>query len=131
MLLKLFLAFTLIPVGEIYLLISVGTKIGAINTVILVIATGFTGAYLAKIQGMQTLYRVQTSLQQGIMPKEDLMDALIIFIAGIVLLTPGFLTDTTGILLLIPGTRNLFKRFIRKKIDQWMIERKIHFNRFN
>ena len=120
MLLKLFLAFTLIPIIELYLLIEVGTIIGALNTVILVIVTGFAGAWLARLQGMQTMIRVRSSLQQGIMPAEELMDALLIFMAGIVLLTPGFVTDAAGLLLLIPETRNYFKRFLRHKFDHWI-----------
>jgi UPF0716 protein FxsA len=126
MLLKLFLAFTLIPIIELYLLIETGTIIGALNTVILVIATGFAGAWLARLQGMQTMIRVRSSLQQGIMPTEELMDALLIFMAGIVLLTPGFITDAAGLLLLIPETRNHFKRFLRYKFDRWIQNQNIH-----
>ena len=129
MLLKLFLAFTLIPIIELYLLIEVGTIIGALNTVILVIATGFAGAWLARLQGMQTMIRVRSSLQQGIMPTEELMDALLIFMAGIVLLTPGFITDAAGLLLLIPETRNHFKRFLRYKFDRWIQNQNIHIQR--
>lgn len=114
----LFLAFTLIPVIEIYLLIRVGEHIGAIRTVLLVIATGFAGAYLARLQGMHTMFRVRASLQQGIMPADELLDALLIFVAGIVLLTPGFMTDAAGLLLLIPETRNIFKRYLKRKFDQ-------------
>ena len=130
MLLKLFLAFTLIPVVEIYLLIEIGGSIGALNTVALVIATGFAGAYLARLQGMQTMLRVRASLQQGIMPAEELLDALLIFAAGIVLLTPGFITDAFGLLLLIPDTRIVFKRFLRKKLDAWMAEQDVRIDRF-
>lgn len=130
MLFKLFLAFTLIPVFEIYLFIKLGGAIGALKTVLLVIITAFAGAYLARMQGMQTMYRVQTSLQQGIIPGEDLIDALLIFVAGIVLLTPGFLTDAFGLLLLYPTTRDLFKRFLKQKFDRWIQDRNIHFNRF-
>jgi UPF0716 protein FxsA len=126
MLLKLFLAFTLIPIIELYLLIEVGTIIGALNTVILVIATGFAGAWLARLQGMQTMIRVRSSLQQGVMPTEELMDALLIFMAGIVLLTPGFITDAAGLLLLIPETRSHFKRFLRYKFDRWIQNQNIH-----
>ena len=129
MLLKLFLAFTLIPIIELYLLIEIGTIIGALNTVILVIATGFAGAWLARMQGMQTMIRVRSSLQQGIMPTEELMDALLIFMAGIVLLTPGFITDAAGLLLLIPETRNHFKRFLRYKFDRWIQNQNIHIQR--
>jgi len=129
MLLKLFLAFTLIPIIELYLLIEVGTIIGTLNTVILVIATGFAGAWLARLQGMQTMIRVRSSLQQGIMPTEELMDALLIFMAGIVLLTPGFITDAAGLLLLIPETRTHFKRFLRYKFDRWIQNQNIHIQR--
>jgi len=120
MLLKLFLAFTLVPVLELYLLIKIGAVIGAMNTMALVILTGFAGAYLARMQGMQTMRRVRSQLQQGIMPAEDLIDAVIIFVAGIVLLTPGFLTDLAGLLLLFPASRFHFKRWLRQKFDQWM-----------
>jgi len=126
MLLKLFLAFTLIPVAEIYILIKVGSSIGAINTVLLVILTAFAGAYLAKMEGMQTMLRVRASLQQGIMPAEDLVDALLIFIAGLVLLTPGFITDATGLFVLFPGTRPYLKRYLKRKFDEWVREHDIH-----
>ncbi len=130
MLLKLFLAFTLIPVVEIYLLIKIGGHIGALNTVVLVVATGFAGAYLARLQGMQTMFRVRSSLQQGVMPTEDLLDAVLIFAAGIVLLTPGFITDISGLLLLIPETRLLFKRYLKKRLDTWMVEQNVRIDRF-
>ena len=130
MLLKLFLAFTLIPVVEIYFLIKVGGHIGALNTVALVVATGFAGAYLARLQGMQTMIRVRSSLQQGIMPAEEMLDAMLIFAAGMVLLTPGFITDAFGLLLLIPDTRRMFKRYMRKRIDAWMEEQNVRIDRF-
>ena len=130
MLLKLFLAFTLIPVLEIYLLIEIGGHLGALNTVALVIATGFAGAYLARLQGMQTMLRVRASLQQGVMPAEEMLDAMLIFAAGIVLLTPGFITDIFGLLLLIPDTRLLFKRYLRKKLDTWMQQQDVRIDRF-
>ena len=117
---KMFLAFTLIPVVEIYLFIEIGGAIGALNTVALVFITAFVGAYLARMQGLQTMIRIRTSLQQGIMPAEDLIDALLIFVAGIVLLTPGFLTDAFGLFLLYPITRNAFKRWLRRRFDHWI-----------
>ena len=130
MLFKLFLAFTLIPFLELYLLIEVGTVIGPLNTVALVILTGFAGAYLARMQGLQTMLRVRSSLQQGIMPKEDLVDALLIFVAGIVLLTPGFITDTAGLLVLFPATRGPVKRFIKDRFNKWIENHDIHFNMY-
>jgi UPF0716 protein FxsA len=123
MLFKLFLAFTLVPVIEIYLLIKVGGHIGAFKTVLLVIATGFAGAYLARLQGMQTMLRVRSSLEQGRMPAEELLDAVLIFAAGLVLLTPGFLTDAMGLLLLFPETRRYVKRYVKHRLAPYIDSR--------
>ena len=117
MLLKLFLAFTIIPVVEIYLLIQIGTIFGALTSIALVIVTGFLGAYLARIQGLQTLFRIQKSLRDGQIPSSELLDALLIGIAGLVLLTPGFLTDAFGFLLLIPNTRTAIKQWLHRQIE--------------
>ena len=130
MLFKLFLAFTLIPVIEIYLFIKIGGSISALNTVILVILTAFAGAYLARMQGLQTMFKVQASLQQGIIPREELIDALLILVAGIVLLTPGFMTDAIGLLLLYPSTRYHVKWYLRHKFDRWVQNQNINVHRF-
>ena len=116
MLLKLFLAFTIIPIIEIYLLIEIGSMFGALTAVTLVILTGFLGAFLARMQGLQTLYHMQESLREGRMPSGELLDTLLIVIAGLVLLTPGFITDSAGFLLLIPATRNSIKYWLRRQI---------------
>ena len=124
MLLKLFLAFTIIPVVEIYLLIQIGSAFGVFTSIALVVFTGFLGAYLARIQGLQTLFRIQERIGEGRMPSGELLDALLIGVAGLVLLTPGFLTDTVGFVLLIPSTRNAIKSWLQSKIKtQYMSER--------
>ena len=124
MLLKLFLAFTIIPVVEIYLLIEIGSVFGVFTSIALVVFTGILGAYLARIQGLQTLFRIQESLREGRMPSAELLDALLIGLAGLVLLTPGFVTDTVGFILLIPSTRNTIKSWLQSKIKtQHMPER--------
>lgn len=122
MLLKLFLAFTLIPFFEIYLLIKIGYYLGAFNTILVVLVTGLLGAYLAKLQGIKTMMNVRESLNRGELPAEQMLDALLIFVAGIVLLTPGFITDLAGIGILVPNIRFWFKRWLRKKFDQWISE---------
>ncbi|WP_035239388.1 FxsA family protein [Desulfobacter vibrioformis] len=131
MLFRLFLCFTLIPVAELYILIHLGGIIGGLNTVMLVIITGFIGAYLARMEGLNTMIKVRQSLNQGIMPAEELLDAFIILIAGLVLITPGLLTDTAGLLLLWPPTRNMFKRFLRKKFDEMAANSSINITRFH
>lgn len=131
MLLKLFLCFTLIPVIELYLLIKVGSVIGSLNTILLVILTGFAGAWLARLEGMNTMLKLRTNLQQGLMPAEEMLDAVIIFAAGIVLITPGLLTDLGGLFLLLPVTRNKFKRYLRKKFDEMQMQGNINITRFH
>ena len=116
MLLQLFLGFTIIPIVEIYLLIEIGSVFGVFTSISLVVFTGFLGAYLARIQGLKTLLRIQESLREGRMPSAELIDALLIGVAGLVLITPGFLTDTVGFFLLIPSTRNTIKYWLQSKI---------------
>ena len=116
MLLKLFLAFTLIPLVEIYLLIKLGQNFGAITSILLVIFTGILGAYLAKMEGLRTLFRLQETLREGGMPGEELLDALLIALAGLVLITPGFITDAVGFLLLVPFTRMLVKNWLKERL---------------
>lgn len=131
MLFKLFICFTLIPVIELYILIKTGSIIGGLNTVLLVIFTGFAGAWLARMEGMNTMMKLRTNLQQGLMPAEELLDAAIIFIAGVVLITPGLLTDGLGLLLLWPVSRNRFKRMLRKKFDEMKLQGNINITRFH
>ena len=116
MLLKLFLAFTLIPLVEIYLLIKLGQNFGAITSILLVIFTGILGAYLARMEGLRTLFRIKETMGEGRMPGEELLDALLIAIAGLVLITPGFITDVVGFLLLIPFTRMLAKNWLKERM---------------
>lgn len=118
MLFRLFLAFTLIPVAELYILIKIGSVVGSLNTILLIILTGLAGAHLAREQGMHTMMKVRQSLNQGIMPAEELTDALIILVAGIVLLTPGLITDVAGLLLLFPPTRSRVKRFVKEQFNR-------------
>ena len=115
--LKLILAFTIIPIVEIYLLIEIGSIFGALTAIILVILTGFLGAFMARMQGLQTLFRIQESLREGRMPSGELLDGLLIVIAGVVLLTPGFLSDSAGFLLLIPKTRNSIISWLQRQIE--------------
>jgi len=126
MLLRLFLAFTLIPVIELYILVKIGSVVGALNTILLVILTGFAGAWLARLQGFQTMMRIRTNLAQGVMPAEEMVDAMIIFGAGLVLLTPGLLTDIFGLLLLFPPTRGRFKAWLRRKLEDWIRQDRVH-----
>ncbi len=128
---KLFIAFAVIPVMEIYLLVEVGSAIGALNTIILVLLSAFAGASLARSQGSATMQRVRQSLDQGQMPAEEILDAFMIFGAGLVLLTPGFITDALGLMLLIPFTRKHIKVWLRKNLQEWMKSPNVHVHYHN
>lgn len=130
MFLKLFIIFLTVPLIEIYLLVKVGVEFGAFHTVIFVIITAVIGAFYAKLEGLRTLRRLQLQLSSGQMPAESIVDSILIFIAGMLLLTPGFLTDGIGFLILFPITRNPIKRFLRKQFDHYLNKRavRIHFN---
>jgi UPF0716 protein FxsA len=129
MVLRLFLLFTLVPVIELWLLIKLGSAMGPFAAIALVIGTGIAGASLAKIQGLQTVLKIRECMDQGIMPAEELIDALMILIAGIVLVTPGLLTDCAGILLLIPASRNRIKAWARTALNRRIQDGSIRIHR--
>ena len=118
MLARLLAIFTLVPFIELYLLLKIGSYLGALNTIILILVTGILGAFLARMEGVRTFRQIMRSLSKGIVPAEELVDGVLIFISGLFLVTPGVLTDIVGIFLLIPQTRNLFKRWLRRRFDR-------------
>ncbi|RMH20833.1 MAG: FxsA family protein, partial [Gammaproteobacteria bacterium] len=97
-----FLLFIIIPVIEIYLFIKVGAIIGAGNTILIIFVTAIIGAGMLRSQGLQTLAKIQNSLNQFQLPARELVEGVLIVIGGAFLLTPGFFTDTIGFLFLIP-----------------------------
>ena len=121
----LILLFTAVPLVELALLIKIGQYIGVGYTLGVVIFTGVTGAYLAKMQGLITLRRIQEDVNQGIMPADKLFDGVLILCSGILLLTPGFITDIIGFMGLIPLTRNLFKTWLKRKIEDMISQGRV------
>lgn len=126
MLLGLFFLFTLVPLVELYLLIRLGTYVGAVDTIAIVIGTGVAGGLLAKSQGLAVLDRMRAELNQGRLPAESLLDGLLILIAGAMLVTPGLLTDGLGLLLLIPWSRKAIKSWLKRKMQEKISEGEIH-----
>lgn len=108
------LLFIVVPAIEIYFIIKVGQIFGAVTTLAIIVLTGFLGAFLAKSQGRQILQLAQLDLQHGRVPSDIILDGLAVLVGGIVLLTPGFITDIFGFLLLIPTTRAMIKVMMRK-----------------
>lgn len=116
MLTKLVLLFVGLPLVEMMILVKLGQEIGFWPTIFLVIATGVAGAALARAQGLWVWIQIQQELQMGKIPGDKLVDGLLILIGGIVLLTPGLLTDLFGLALLVPFTRDMIKRWLQQKL---------------
>jgi len=129
MFLKLLSLFIIIPFIELAILIKVGTLIGFWYTILIVIFTGVAGASLARAQGLKVYVRIQKELNSGRIPSDDMLDGMLILAGAIVLLTPGFITDLTGLLCLFPITRNLIKAYLKKifarRIEQYNKETRI------
>ncbi|MFC7061549.1 FxsA family protein [Halobacillus seohaensis] len=116
----LLLLILIVPALEIGLLIWAGNLIGPWWVILLIISTGVLGAWLAKQQGLETIHNVQNSMSHQQLPGDALIDGACILVGGAVLLTPGFITDAIGFMLLIPSTRKPLKRVIRKVIEKMM-----------
>ncbi len=106
----LFLLFVLIPIAEIIVLIKVGSLIGVLPTVALVILTAVGGAALMRYQGLQTMAAVRQAVSRGEVPALEMLEGLALLVGGALLLTPGFITDALGFTLLIPPIRRRLAR---------------------
>jgi len=109
---KLFLLFLIVPIIEIYLLIKVGTLIGGLPTVAILLLISFLGAYLVRSQGFRIITQIREELVRGRLPAAQMLDGALILVGGILLMTPGFFTDFLGIFFLVPVTRRLIKLWI-------------------
>ena len=99
--------FILLPLLELILLIKVGSIIGALNTVALLIATGFIGIAVVRQQGFRTLNQIRMQIVKGELPATEMLDGILVAIAGGMILLPGFITDSIGLLLLLPPFRKI------------------------
>lgn len=115
----LLLLFLLVPLIEIYLLIQVGSEIGAMYTVLLVVLTAVLGAGMLRWQGLTTMRRVQGIIAQGEVPAIEMMEGVLLLLSGALLLTPGFFTDAIGFLCLVPS--------FRRAAVIWFVRRKLIF----
>jgi UPF0716 protein FxsA len=109
----LMVAFLLMPVIEIAVIIQVGQLIGAAWTVALLLADSVLGAWLVKREGRRAWLNLRTAIDSGQPPGRELTDAALILVGGTLLLTPGFVTDVAGIVLILPVTRPLVRRFVQ------------------
>lgn len=111
----LFLLFIVFPVAELYVIIRVGSSIGFLNTLGLMVLVAVVGSWLVRREGLRVWVKFNESVMQGKVPTREIMDGVLILAAGALLLTPGFLTDVVGILALFPPTRAMFRAMLMKR----------------
>ena len=129
----LFPIFVVVTLAEIYVLVSVGQTIGGLSTVLLVVITAFIGSSLLRQQGWSTMAKAKQSMSEGRTPAMEMMEGVVILVSGILLLTPGFLTDALGLLGLMPWSRSYFiNHFLEKNAERVFKQRNsVFINRTN
>jgi UPF0716 protein FxsA len=118
---KLLLLFIITPLVEMAILIELGKRFGTLHTIALIVITGILGASLAKRQGLQVYRNITTSLHNGELPHNHLIEGLLIMIGGALLLTPGVLTDAVGLMLVLPWTRRIARERVKAYLKGRMI----------
>jgi UPF0716 protein FxsA len=112
----LVVVFVVVPIVEIAVIIQVGSAIGVVPTIVLLIGISVLGAWLAKHEGFVVLARTRRQLEAGRIPSNELIDGVLVLAGGILLLTPGFITDIVGLVLLFPVTRAGIRAFVRRRL---------------
>jgi UPF0716 protein FxsA len=130
MLPPLILLFTLLPALEFYLLFKIGSIIGPFETFMIIIFTGVFGAFLAKTQGLSIFFETRTKIANGQIPAKQLVHGFLVFGGGLLLLTPGFLTDIIGFSMVLPGTRHIICAWLSLMIQKGIASGVIKFASF-
>jgi UPF0716 protein FxsA len=112
---KLFIAFTVIPALELYLLLQIGSALGPTTTFLLLLGSGLLGGWLAKREGLTVLRDLQADLQRGLPPASRLVEGALVLAGSLLLITPGVLTDFAGLALLLPPVR----RWLAPRVMRW------------
>jgi UPF0716 protein FxsA len=117
-LLLLIAVFIVVPLAELYVILQVGDAIGAVWTILLLAADSVLGSLLLRAQGRTVWRRFNGALSEGRMPHREVIDGVLVVFGGAFLITPGFLTDIVGLLLLIPPTRALIRRVVVRRLGR-------------
>lgn len=121
--LLLLLAFVIVPVVELYVIVQVGSLIGVPETIVLLLALSVAGAWLVKREGLRAWRRFTQAMDEGRLPTREVVDGALVLLGGALLLTPGFVTDAFGLLLIAPPTRALLSRMVRSRAQVGFLSR--------
>lgn len=117
------LLFFVVPIVELFVLLQVGQAIGALNTIALLILMSVLGAWLMKREGLGIVNRIRTALDDGRVPGTELVDGFLILLGGALMLTPGFVSDVVGMLLLVPPVRTVVRRIAARRFTVMAVQR--------
>jgi UPF0716 protein FxsA len=117
-LLALLALFILVPLAELYVILKVGEAIGALWTILLLAADSVLGSLLLRAQGRSVWRRFNAALAEGKMPHREVLDGVLVIFGGAFLITPGFITDLVGLLLLVPPTRAVIRRLLVRRLGR-------------
>ena len=109
----IFLLFIFIPIIEIAIFITVGSNIGILNTIAIILLTAIVGIYFVRRQGLSLLFNAQRNMAQGIMPAEEIKGGVFLLISGLLLITPGFFTDCVGFLMFFKPVQSFISQKAR------------------
>ena len=109
----IFLAFIIIPIVEISIFITIGSNIGILNTIAIILLTAIIGIYFVRRQGISLLFNAQRNMAQGTMPAEEIKGGIFLLISGLLLITPGFFTDCIGFLMFLKPVQNFISQKAR------------------
>jgi UPF0716 protein FxsA len=116
-LLALIAIFVIVPLAELYVILQVGDAIGIVPTLAILVADSLLGSWLLKSQGRAVWKRFNETLGAGRVPHREIVDGVLVIFGGAFLITPGFITDVFGVLLLLPPTRALFRRSLQRRLE--------------
>jgi UPF0716 protein FxsA len=116
-LLALIAIFVVVPLAELYVIFQVGDAIGIVPTLAILVADSLLGSWLLKSQGRAVWRRFNENLGAGRVPHREIVDGVLVIFGGAFLITPGFITDVLGVLLLLPPTRSLFRRALQRRLE--------------
>ena len=113
--------FVLVPLAELYVILKVGDAIGIVPTLAILVADSLIGSWLLKSQGRAVWERFNETMRAGRIPHQEVVDGVLVVFGGAFLITPGFLTDIVGVLLLLPPTRSLFRRLVQRRLGRRVV----------
>jgi UPF0716 protein FxsA len=121
---RLLILFIVVPLLELYVIVQVSARISLFYTIVLLIVISAAGAAMARRQGFLTVARIQEDVRVGRMPGDSLIDGVLILAAALLMLTPGFITDVVGLLLLLPPLRRPVRAYVKRRLKKAVAERR-------